>query len=47
MESDSGQKRIAAGLAGAIEDMELVMKYLTIKDVSEQLRIKPATIYGW
>jgi hypothetical protein len=30
--------------AGAIRDTKLIMKYLTIKDISEQMRIKPATI---
>ena len=47
METDLEQKRMGTGLAGVIEDTELLMKYVTIKEVSEQLRIKPAMIYGW
>ena len=47
MEPDPEQKRMGTGLAGVIGDTELLMKYETVKDVSEQLRIKPATIYGW
>jgi len=38
---------MGTGLAGVIEDAELLMKYVTIKDVSEQLRRKPAMFYGW
>lgn len=36
---------MGTGLAGVIEDMELLMKYETIKVVFEQLPIKSATIY--
>ena len=47
MEIDLEQKRMRTGLAGVIEDTELLMKSVTIKDVSKQLRIKPAMFYGW
>ena len=47
VETDPEQKRIGTGLTGLIEGTELLMKYETIKDVSEKLQIKPATIYGW